>query len=109
MTTREQHWTVNGDTFNVRLEEVPAGGLLEINGAKTKFQVVERSANGLVIEIDGEVHRLFFRTRPKRVHRVVARQDLSIGSGDTTRIRPHRSAHGGRRYPRPNAGQDSSS
>ena len=65
MTSREQRWTANGDTFNVRLEEVPAGGLLEINGAKTKFQVVERSANGLVIEIDGEVHRLFFVHDPK--------------------------------------------
>ena len=60
MSSREQRWTANGETFNVRLQEVNTGGELDVNGDRTTFHVVERSTNSLVVEIDGEVHRLFF-------------------------------------------------
>jgi biotin carboxyl carrier protein len=59
MTGREFHWNVAGEELVARIEESADDGVLFTGGQQTAFRVIERTAHGAVVEIDGQPQRVF--------------------------------------------------
>ena len=59
MTSRELHWTVNGDEYAVRIEEARDRSTIYVDSQPTTFRILEQTAHGTVIDIDGLNQRVF--------------------------------------------------
>jgi acetyl/propionyl-CoA carboxylase alpha subunit len=59
VTARELHWKRNGDDYSVRIETVNGQGTLSISGRTISFQILESSAHGMRVLIEGANYEIY--------------------------------------------------
>src|SRR5262245_56266049 len=59
MTGREPHWKWNGEDVSAHLEIADGSGTISVGGRTIPFQILDRSAHGIRVFLEGKNYELF--------------------------------------------------